>query len=76
MEKFENIEVLKKLGNQIRLVRKRKKLTLDDVSVHSGIDTSDIGKIERGEINLAFTTLYRIAKGLDMKLSLLLDYVE
>lgn len=73
MERIEQIEILKKLGNQIRSIRKSKGLTLEDVSAYSGVDTSDIGKIERGEINLAFSTLYKISVGLDEKLTIIVD---
>ena len=74
MEKFDQIAILKKLGNQIRSLRKAKGLTLEDVSAHSGVDTSDIGKIERGEINVAFSTLCKVAIGLDTKLTKLIDF--
>lgn len=74
MEKFNDKEILRKLGANIRSIRKSKGLTLDDASVHSGVDTSDIGKIERGEINISFSTLYKLAKGLDTKLTELVNF--
>ncbi len=74
MEKFNEKEILKKLGANIRSIRKSKGLTLEDASIHSGVDTSDIGKIERGEINLAYTTLYKLSIGLDVKVKDLVDY--
>lgn len=74
MEKFNDKEVLKIFGENLRRIRKEKGLKLDDVSAHSGIDTSDIGKIERGEINLAFSTLCKLALGLGVDLKDLVDF--
>lgn len=74
MQKFNDKEVLKKFGANLRQIRNSKGMKLDDVSAHSGIDTSDIGKIERGEINLAFSTLCKLAIGLDVKLTQLVDF--
>lgn len=74
MEKFNDREALKTFGENLRKIRKEKGLKLDDVSAYSGIDTSDIAKIERGEINFAFSTLCKLAIGLNTKLSTLLDF--
>ncbi|RPD39458.1 helix-turn-helix domain-containing protein [Chitinophaga barathri] len=74
MEKFNDKEALKKFGANLRQIRNSKGMKLEDVSAHSGIDTSDIGKIERGEINIAFSTLCKLAIGLDIRLSKLVDF--
>lgn len=74
MEKFNDKEALKIFGENLRRIRKEKRLKLDDVSAHSGIDTSDIGKIERGEINFAFSTLCKLAIGLSVGLHVLVDF--
>lgn len=73
MEVFDSKRILKKFGIHLRELRNSKSLTLEDVSAYSGVDTSDIGKIERGEINLSFSTLCKLAIGLDVKLSHLVD---
>lgn len=74
MRKIDNTEVLKRLGENIRSIRKSKGFTLEYASAHSGIDTSDIGKIERGEINVAFTTLYKLSFGLEVEIIDLVNF--
>lgn len=71
---YNDKELLKELGAHIRQLRKDKGYTLEDLSAHSSIDTSDISKIERGEINVAFTTLAKLAKGLEKSLSELVKF--
>lgn len=64
MEKLNDKEALLAFGRNLRKLRTDKGLTLVALSIDSRIDTSDIGKIERGEINLAYTTLLKLAIGL------------
>lgn len=61
--------ILKKLGNNIKAVRKTRKLTQLDLEVASGISRGDISKIENGVINPATTTLIKLAIALDVELS-------
>ena len=57
------------LGNRLSLLRKRKKLTLDDLSAKSGVSKSILSQIERDLSNPTVTTISRIAEALDEKLS-------
>ena len=52
---------LVKLGNQIREVRKSKNLSQEQLAYDAGIDRSYMGSIERGERNVGFLTLVKIA---------------
>lgn len=44
-------------------------MTQLDLEVKSGITAGDISKIENGQINLAFTTLIKLAEGLEVQLN-------
>lgn len=66
---IDNKDILEKLGANIRAVRKGRKLTQLDLEVISGITAGDISKIENGQINVAFTTLVKLAKGLEVQLN-------
>ena len=56
---------LKELGNQIRKLRKSKGLSQEQLALNAGVDRSYIGGIERGERNVSFLTLVKIAECLE-----------
>lgn len=68
----ENKELLKQFGSILRQIRNEKGLTLLELEVRTGINEGDISKIENGKKNLAFTTLVKLAVGLEISLSKLL----
>ena len=57
------------LGNRLSSLRKRKNMTLDDLSAKSGVSKSILSQIERDLSNPTVTTISRIAKALEEKLS-------
>lgn len=58
---------LKKLGERIRKLRKQNNYSQLDLEIRSGIDRTDIRKIENGLINLEFRTIIKLADGLNIK---------
>jgi transcriptional regulator with XRE-family HTH domain len=67
-------EILKDFGSHLKKLRQKKGMTLLDLEVKSGVNNGDISKIEGGKINLAFTTLAKLAAGLEIKLSELVEF--
>ena len=65
MEEINEIELLKQLGENLRKTREGKKYTLLQIEAWSGIDKSDVSKIERGIINPTYTTLIKLSKALE-----------
>ena len=63
-----NKQVLQ-LGNRLSSLRKRKNMTLDDLSAKSGVSKSILSQIERDLSNPTVTTISRISNALDEKLS-------
>jgi transcriptional regulator with XRE-family HTH domain len=55
---------LAELGSRIRAARKDAGLTQEELALESDIDRSYIGGVERGERNLTFTILCKIARTL------------
>jgi transcriptional regulator with XRE-family HTH domain len=53
------------LGNNIRKVRKQKKITLQQLAFLSKIEYRQLGRIERAEVNTTIVSLIRIAIALD-----------
>jgi HTH-type transcriptional regulator, competence development regulator len=68
----ENKQVLEQFGILLKQIRIEKKLTLLDLEVRTGINEGDISKMENGKKNFNFTTLVKLAKGLEVPLSKLL----
>ena len=56
------------VGNAVAAARARKGLSQKELSDLTGIDQSDLSKIERGIANPSVNTLNRIARALDAKL--------
>lgn len=58
------------VGNAVAAARARKGLSQKELSALSGIDQSDLSKIERGIANPSVHTLNRIAQALNAKLTI------
>ncbi|WP_318342991.1 helix-turn-helix domain-containing protein [Flagellimonas baculiformis] len=68
---MEKLEVLKKIGENIKKARLEKGYTQVDLvgKVEAKIDTTNISRIEKGRTNATIHTLYRISQALDVPLS-------
>lgn len=64
---------LKLLGANIKRLREAKQLSLRDMSYACNIDNSKIAKIEKGQINITFTTILQIADALETNPSEILN---
>lgn len=70
--KSRSVVYLKILGKSIQTFRKAHQLSQTDFSKLSGIKLVQVKRIERGEVNLRFTSLYALAKVMDISLYQLL----
>lgn len=66
-------DYISKLGRRIKKLRTDRGLTYTEVSVRCGIDEGNIRRLERGDTNPTITTLLKIADGIGVKLSELID---
>ena len=66
-------KALKKFGENLRRLRKAKGLSLREMSYACSIDNSKIAKIEKGMINITYTTLLQLALALDVHVTSLVD---
>jgi len=57
------------LGPRLHQLRKKKKLTLDELAVMSGISRSMLSQVERGQTNPTFATLWNLTRALGVDLS-------
>ncbi|PCH66649.1 MAG: transcriptional regulator [Bacteroidetes bacterium] len=74
VQNVKNDIFLKALGDRIRALRKERKLTQEDLGAICNNHGEQIGRIERGQVNVTSSTLYMIAKGLKIPLKELFDF--
>ncbi|WP_264737341.1 helix-turn-helix domain-containing protein [Cytobacillus firmus] len=59
-------DFLSLVGNKVRVVRKSKELTQEELAEKCGLQYTYIGGIERGERNVSLQTLEKLAEGLNV----------
>jgi len=62
--KDKNFTIL--FGKNLRKLRKSKKLSQENLAYDANIPISQVGRIERGEINTTISTVYAISKALNL----------
>ena len=65
------IPVLVDLGSRIREARKARNWSQEDLAEEAGLDRSFVGGIERGERNISFTILCKVATALTVDVAAL-----
>ena len=61
--------IRKAVGKRIRIIRKAKGLTQEEVGEKADLNYKFVGKIERGEVNPSIETLFAIANALNIGLA-------
>lgn len=67
------MDVTGMVASNLKTLREERKLSLDAVSKLTGVSKSMIGQIERGEVNPTISVLWKIANGLKISFSALLE---
>lgn len=65
---------IKAFAENFKKLRKSKKLTQEDLSGLCDVQLSQIGRIERGEINVTISSIFLLAKALKVEPKVLLDF--
>jgi len=63
------------IGEQVRNLRKEKRLSQEELGARAELHYTYIGAIERGEKNCSIDTLQKIAKGLEIEIPELFGYL-
>ena len=71
-----NNRLLKALGQRIRELRTEKGYSQEAFADHCGVHRTFMGTIERGESNLSFQNIAKVATALDVTLSVLFMGLE
>ncbi|HDR8084505.1 TPA: helix-turn-helix transcriptional regulator [Bacillus cereus] len=64
------------IGLQIRILRKNKNLSQEELAFKANLHPTYIGQVERGEKNLTVSSLNMITKALDITLEEFFSFVE
>ena len=68
--------ILLAIGDRLKVVRKKKGMTQEDVADKAGIAVSQVGRIERGKLNPSISTIFVIALALEIEPKELFDFEE
>lgn len=74
MINVKNEAYLKLFGKHLRKIRLYRHLSQEDLAYSANIPISQVGRIERGEINTTISTVNSIAKALDIPTKDLFDF--
>lgn len=74
MIKIKNYEAIKAFGQRVRNLRTSKKLSQEELANLAEIPLSQVGRIERGEVNVTISTIYALANALENPISELFNY--
>lgn len=69
----EETQLIKNLGEKIRLRRLDQNLSQELLSYDADIPRNQVGRIERGEINTSIITLFKICKALNISMKELFE---
>lgn len=73
LSKEEEKDILYGIGERIRTLRNQKGLSQFQLNIDAELSKNQIGRLERGERNVKITTLYKIAKALQVDISEILS---
>jgi len=69
-----DIEFIKAFGINLKKLRTENKVSQEELANSSDIPISQIGRIERGEINTTISTVYAISKALEINIKELFNF--
>lgn len=66
-------QYLKKVGSNLRRIRKEKGFSMENLAYEAEIEYRQLGRIERGEINTSIISLLRICETLQVEMKVLFE---
>ncbi|MBI6121178.1 helix-turn-helix transcriptional regulator [Salegentibacter maritimus] len=74
MQKIKDQSFIKSFGNKLRETRKLKNFSQEQLAFEADIPISQVGRIERGEVNTTISTVSVLAKALKVSLKELFEF--
>ena len=69
-------EVLRKFGRHLTALREERKLTIPKLAAATGLLPHELRRIEAGEVNILFTTVISLSRGLEISPDILLQSLD
>lgn len=69
MNNLRDPEAITLFGRHLRQMRTQRGLTMEDLAYQSGLSYNQLGRIELGEINTTISTVFALARGLQVSLA-------
>lgn len=69
-------EIKKAIGANIRRLRLEKKMSIETVAIESGMDYTQLSRIELGKINTSIYQLYKLSRTLKVSLGDIVNVVN
>lgn len=76
MNNLRNSEQLIQFGLNIKRIRESLGLSQEELCFRTGLSKNQIGNIERGEVNATISTLFALAKGCNISISQIFQYLD
>jgi transcriptional regulator with XRE-family HTH domain len=70
-----NEKSLRRFGQRLAVLREQKQLSIGDLSKRSGVNSRQLIRIEAGQVNILFTTILALARGLGITPEELLEFL-
>ncbi len=67
-------KTLLKFAAHLKKLREEKGISIRELAVRSNLENSHVQRIEKGKVNVALTTIFALADGLDISPDTLLKY--
>lgn len=65
---------IKAFGENLRKIRLEKNVSQEDLCEYAKLSKNQVGRIERGEVNVTLSTIKQLAKGLKVQPKELFDF--
>lgn len=70
------IKIIKIVGSNIRSIRKKQNLTIENLAFKLGVEYTQLSRIERGTINTSLYQLFLISRVLNVSFSILFEGLD
>lgn len=73
MTKIRDQEIINAFGKRVKELREQRGLSVDVLAAQANIEFRQLYRVENGEVNPSISTVYAIAKGLEIPFKELMD---
>ena len=76
MRKTVDVKFVARFGKNLRRIRKSKKVSMEKLAYDSGMDYSQVSRVEKGQINTSISTVKVFADSLGVDVHILFQFED